>query len=71
MFNDNQDVQAKLRALVDMLLEYLKETNSHKTLQSHENVDGEAIVNDLGMLIPPFLCIEIKLLIFFLFTFDF
>lgn len=64
MFND-KDVQAKLRALVDMLVGYLKETNSPKTLQSHENVDGEAIVNDLGMLIPPFLCIEIKLLIFF------
>ncbi|GBC33680.2 cyclin-D1-binding protein 1 [Rhizophagus irregularis DAOM 181602=DAOM 197198] len=46
----NSDVQAKLRALVDMLVGYLKETNSPKTLQSHENVDGEAIVNDLGKL---------------------
>ncbi|POG62964.1 hypothetical protein GLOIN_2v1690751 [Rhizophagus irregularis DAOM 181602=DAOM 197198] len=33
-----------------MLVGYLKETNSPKTLQSHENVDGEAIVNDLGKL---------------------
>ncbi|RGB29732.1 hypothetical protein C1646_712930 [Rhizophagus diaphanus] len=46
----NSDVQAKLRALVDMLVGYLKETNNPKTLQSHENVDGEAIVNDLGKL---------------------
>ncbi|GBB93612.1 hypothetical protein RclHR1_00220046 [Rhizophagus clarus] len=46
----NSDVQTKLRALVDMLLGYLKETNSSQTLQSHENVDGEAIVNDLGKL---------------------
>jgi hypothetical protein len=41
-----------------MLLGYLKEINSPQTLQSHENVDGEAIVNDLGTLISSFYALK-------------
>ncbi len=34
-----------------MLYGYLKDINNDSTLQSFENVDGEVIINDLGMLI--------------------
>ncbi|CAI2173416.1 1295_t:CDS:2 [Funneliformis geosporum] len=44
------DVQIKLRALVDMILGYLKDINNVPTVQSSENVDVEVIVNDLGKL---------------------
>ncbi|CAG8492023.1 3_t:CDS:2 [Funneliformis caledonium] len=47
---NNSDVQVNLRALVDMLLGYLKDIDNTPTLQSSEIVDVEAIVNDLGKL---------------------
>ncbi|RIA83548.1 Grap2 and cyclin-D-interacting-domain-containing protein [Glomus cerebriforme] len=46
----NSDVQTKLRALVDVLLGYLKDVNNTKSLKSSENIDCEAVLNDLGKL---------------------